>query len=53
MEIHFILKVKKNLILLTAATCDIYRVVVVILFQTEYKQWRTQHMGNIMTTGKP
>ena len=28
-------------------------VVVVILFPTEYKQWRAEYMSNIITTRKP
>ena len=28
-------------------------VVVAILFPTEYKQWRTEHMGNMITFMEP
>ena len=31
---------------------DIFLVVVVILFPTQYKQWRTEYMSNITTTMK-
>ena len=30
-----------------------YAVVVVILFPTEYKQWRAEYMSNVITTRKP
>ena len=42
-----------NLISLSLLVPNKRVIVIVILFSTEYKQWRTEYMSSIITTMKP